>query len=168
MIQEILARRFSGAESFPDLILIDGGLGHLHAALEVIRSINPAIDTLSLAKGEELVFSPQFPEPLRLPRNSPALQLIQRVRDEAHRFAISFHRSLRGKETRRSKLDSIPGIGKVKKQILLREFGSSNALKRASLLRIARTPGVGEKLAQKIYNYLHEKAESGVSSGSGA
>lgn len=168
MIGEILARRLSGADSFPDLILIDGGIGHLHAALEVIHSINQVIDTLSLAKGEELVFSPQFPEPLRLPRNSPVLQLLQRVRDEAHRFAISFHRSLRGKETRRSKLDSIPGLGKVKKQILLREFGSSNALKRASLLRIARTPGVGEKLAQKIYNYLHEKAENKVSGGSGA
>lgn len=167
MIQEILTRRFSGAESLPDLVIIDGGLGHLHAALEVIHSVNPGIDTLSLAKGEELVFSPQFPEPLCLPRNSPALQLIQRVRDEAHRFALSFHRSLRGKETRHSKLDRIPGIGKVKKQILLREFGSSNALKRASLLRIAQTPGVGEKLAQKIYNYLHERAADRVSGDSG-
>ncbi len=167
MIKEILARRFLAAESLPDLVVIDGGIGHLHAAMEVIQSIDPTIDTLSLAKGEELVFSPQFPGPLRLPRNSPALQLIQRVRDEAHRFAISFHRSLRGKETRRSKLDQIPGIGKVKKQILLREFGSSNALKRASLLRIARTPGVGEKLAQKIYNYLHEKVDNKVSGSTG-
>jgi excinuclease ABC subunit C len=168
MIKEILARRFSGSESLPDLVVIDGGIGHLHAAIEVIRPIDPTMDALSLAKGEELVFSPQFPAPLRLARNSPALQLIQRVRDEAHRFAVSFHRSLRGKETRRSQLDGIPGIGKSKKQILLREFGSANALKRASLLRIARTPGVGEKLAQKIYNYLHEKADNKVSGGTGA
>lgn len=159
MIQEVLQRRFSSKDDPPNLILIDGGLGHLHAALEVLEKIEGKVEVISLAKEEELIFSPQFPEPLKLDPASPSLKLLQRVRDEAHRFANSFQRKLQEGRIRKSKLDDIPGIGVSKKNILLRAFGSLRALKGASFLQIASVPGIGEKTAQKIYTYLHRKSE---------
>ncbi|MCR4428725.1 MAG: excinuclease ABC subunit UvrC [Caldiserica bacterium] len=160
MIQEILERRLSSKEELPNLILIDGGLGHLHAALEVVKNFGKKIDVISLAKGKELVFSPQFPEPLEFEPGSPSLKLLQRVRDEAHRFANSFQRKTKERKIRRSKLEEIPGIGVSKKSLLLRAFGSLRALENASFLQIASIPGIGEKSAQKIYTYLHRNMDT--------
>ncbi len=154
-LSELLRRRISSEEPLPDLILIDGGKGHLGVALESLREIQARVEIIALAKEEENIFSPQFPDPLALPANSPVLQLLQRVRDEAHRFALAYHRKLRGKRLYYSRLDEIPGIGEAKKRILLKVFNSFLALKKASFLEIASVPGLGEKTARKIYTYLH-------------
>ena len=159
MIKEVLTRRFSSPEKKPDLILIDGGKGHLNAALEVLDNLAKGTDVISLAKEKEEIFSPQFSEPIVLQPNSPALQLLQRVRDEAHRFANTYHRKLRSRKIKKSRLEEIPGIGPEKKALLLKSFGSLGALERASFLEIATVPGIGEKTAKKIYTYLHEKLD---------
>jgi excinuclease ABC subunit C len=159
MIRELLRRRLSSEERVPDLILIDGGLGHLHTALDVLETQGKKIEVISLAKEKELIYAPQFPEPIILPANSPVLQLLERVRDEAHRFANAFHRKLRSNAIRKSSIEEIPGIGQSKKMVLLRAFGSFMGLKKASLLEIASVPGIGENMAKKIYTYLHGKKE---------
>lgn len=161
MIKEVLNRRFSSLEKKPDLILIDGGLGHLHAALEALGNLVREMDVVSLAKENEWIFTPQFSEPIILKPSSPVLQLLQQVRDEAHRFANAYHRKLRVQKIRESKLEEIPGIGTAKKMILIRAFGSLRALEKASFLEIASIPGIGEKTAKKIYTYLHGENRSG-------
>jgi len=112
---------------------------------------------LSIAKEREEIYSPQFEGPIILSANSPILQLLQQVRDEAHRFANSYHRKVRARKLTYSQLEEIPGIGQAKKLLLLRSFGSYNALKNASLIEIASLPGLGEKTAKRIYTYLHGK-----------
>lgn len=154
-LAEVLRRRISSAETLPDLFLLDGGMGHLGIALKIMREAQVAVDALALAKQTESIFSPQFPEPFTLPAYSPVLQLLQRVRDEAHRFALAFHRKLRGKRLRHSRLEEIPGIGEAKKKILLKTFNSFSALKKVSYTEILSIPGLGEKTARKIYTYLH-------------
>ena len=133
---------------FPDLVLIDGGKGQLSAALEVFLEMGlDNVALASLAKENEWLYVPHTPEPIVLPRNSQALYLVQRIRDEAHRFAITYHRNLRSKSSLKSPLDLVTGIGPKRKRILLRRFGSVNGIKHASLDEISAVPGLTRSLA---------------------
>jgi len=162
MIQETLRRRFKrgltgeGAWAIiPDLVLIDGGKGQLNAALEVRQELGlDSIPMVSLAKENEEVFIPGNSKPVYIAKDSPALHILQRARDEAHRFAISYHRRLRHKELITSALDNIPGIGPRRKKALLKKFGSIEAIKEASLEELRRTEGITLALAQKVKEEL--------------
>ncbi|MCK4354405.1 MAG: excinuclease ABC subunit UvrC [Dehalococcoidia bacterium] len=162
MIQEILRRRFkrgvAGEGSWavmPDLILIDGGKGHLNAALEVRQELGiDSISMASLAKENEDIFVPGKPGPVDIPRDSPALHILQRARDEAHRFAISYHQKLRRKEGIASILDNIPGIGPKRKRALIKQFGSIEAIKKASIEEIGQIESLTSTIAQKVKQYL--------------
>lgn len=158
-MQEVIKRRYSKlldeGRDWPDLILIDGGKGQLNAAYDVLaelgRSSQPII---SLAKQEEEIFKPGRETPVILPRDSAALYLVQRVRDEAHRFAVSYHRKLRSRRLTHSMLDDIPGIGKQKRQALLQHFGSLNDIKQAAPEELTAVEGVGPKLARQVRDYI--------------
>ena len=162
MIQEVLRRRFrrglTADENWsivPDLILIDGGKGHLNATLEVMKEL--ALDSItaaSLAKEKEEVFMPGKSEPLDIPQTSAALYLLQRIRDESHRFALGYHQRLRRKEVISSALDNIPGIGSKRKKALLNRFGSVRGIKEASIGELAAVTGITTKLAEKVKEYL--------------
>ena len=170
MMKEMLQRRLTHTdEKFgqrPDLILIDGGKGHLNAALETLQTMElETIRAISIAKQNEDVFLPGEPYPLSLDQSSPPLQLLQRIRDEAHRFAQDYHHRLRNRRVRSSALDSIPGIGKQRKQALLRHFGSLGKLTNASGKEIATVPGIGPELALKITNSLRNGLKHGVDKG---
>ena len=135
----------------PDLVVIDGGKGHLSAAQEVMLHLGlEQIPLCSLAKENEEIFVPHTPEPIVLPRDSQALYLMQRVRDEAHRFAISFHRNLRSKSSLKSPIDMVTGIGPKRKRMLLRQFGSLQGIKDASVEEIAAVPGLTRSLAVRL------------------
>ncbi len=139
----------------PDLVLIDGGKGHLSAALEVFLELGlDDVPLASLAKENEWLFVPHTPEPIALPRNSQALHLVQRLRDEAHRFAITYHRSLRSKGSLRSSIDMVTGIGPKRKRMLLRKFGTVQAIKDAPLDEIAAVPGLTRSLAVRLKQTL--------------
>ncbi|UCH86442.1 MAG: excinuclease ABC subunit UvrC [Dehalococcoidia bacterium] len=141
-------------ESFgtlPDLVIVDGGKGQLNAALDVMRDLGVAdIPAAGLAKQHEELFVQDMSEPIVLPRTSQALYLVQRIRDEAHRFAITYHRGVRQKASARSALDAIPGIGPKRKRALLRKFGSVQRIRQASLDDIAATPGFTRALAERV------------------
>ena len=162
MIQEVLRRRFRRSpdagekwSTTPDLILIDGGKGHLNTALEVLRELElSSISIVSLAKEKEEVFIPGKPEPLDIPRTSAALYMLQRIRDEAHRFALGYHQRLRQKESIASALDSNPGIGPKRKKALLKKFGSVQGIKDASIEELTAIKGMTAKLAEKVKEYL--------------
>lgn len=169
---EVLRRRFAAgleAGDLPDLLVIDGGRGQLGVALAVAEDLGvEGLDIVGLAKArvrrdarsvaiersEERVFLPRRVNPVVLPRSSGALFLLQRVRDEAHRFAITYHRSLRARAARESPLDAVPGIGAARKKNLLRAFGSVAALRRAPESEIAAVPGIGDSLARAIVEAL--------------
>jgi excinuclease ABC subunit C len=137
----------------PDLVLIDGGPGQLSAAQEALDKVGVFDQpVISLAKKEELVYTTQGGEPLRLPGNSPALKLMQRVRDEAHRFAVTFQRSARKKKAIKSSLEDIPGIGPAYRKKLLTAFGSIENIKNATIEKLA--DAVGEKHAKIIDDYF--------------
>ena len=140
----------------PDLVLIDGGKGHLTAALQVFLELGlvDIIPLASLAKEREELFVPQDPDPILLPRGSQGLFLVQRIRDEAHRFAITYHRQRRSKGAARSAIDSVPGIGPKRRRMLVQRFGSAAGIKAASLEELASVPGMTMRLAQKIKEYL--------------
>lgn len=162
MIQETLRRRFKRGLTgegtwaiIPDLVLIDGGRGQLNAALEVRQELGlDSIPMVSLAKENEEVFIAGKSQPVRIAKDSPALHILQRARDEAHRFAISYHQKLRHKEGISSVLDSVPGIGPRRKKALLRKFGSIEAIKEASSEELGQTEGITLTLAQKVKQYL--------------
>lgn len=162
---QVVARRFrnyqAGDDKFarlPDLVLIDGGRGQLAAARGAMREVGAdSIPTVALAKGEEMLFREGEASPLRLPRDSAALHLLQRVRDEAHRFAITYHRQLRQKGGRGSVLDDIPGIGPRRKKALLAQFGSISALRKATVEQLAQVPGMTRPIAQELYDYFHSQ-----------
>ncbi len=143
-----------GDDSFgvvPDLVLIDGGKGHLNAVLEVMLELGvKGVPLASIAKEEEELFTPDSSEPIVLPRNSQALYLVQRVRDEAHRFAVTFHKSLRSKRGTRSVMDDIPGIGPKRKRALLRKYGSVQAIRTATIDDLASVPGMTRASAQRL------------------
>jgi excinuclease ABC subunit C len=162
MLQEVLQRRFRRSSDtasswaiLPDLALIDGGKGQLNAARTALEAVG--IDTVplaSLAKENEAIFLPRRTKPVLLPRQSPGLQLLQRVRDEAHRFAIGYHRQRRTRETLASALDSIPGIGAKRKRALLRRFGSLQGIQDASIEELSATSGFNKGLAEKLKQYV--------------
>ena len=145
----------SGWENLPDLVLIDGGKGHLNAALEVMLELGLRdIPLSSIAKQEEEIFTPEMDAPIVLPRNSEGLYLVQRMRDEAHRFAITYHRNVRSRSSISSAMDDIAGIGPKRKQALLRKFGSVQALREAPIEELATVPGMTRKLAEKVKGAL--------------
>jgi len=136
----------------PDLLVVDGGKGQLSAALEVLDEygLRDQVPAVGLAKQEEEIYLPDRSEPLRLPRTSEGLYLMQRIRDEAHRFAITHHRVLRDKQTILSQLDEIPGIGPRRRTALLRKFGSIGAIRDASVDELAAVPGMSRKVAEQV------------------
>jgi excinuclease ABC subunit C len=164
MLQEVLKRRFkrnSDASApnawtiLPDLVLIDGGKGQLNATRSAMEELGlRQIPIASLAKENEEVFIPQKDEPIVLPRSSPGLQLLQRLRDEAHRFAIGYFKKMRKRESFASALDSIPGIGPKRKRALLKKFGSPRAMQEASIEDLAAVSGMTRTLAQKLKENL--------------
>jgi excinuclease ABC subunit C len=155
MLQEVLTRRFSGAHPgwpLPDLLIIDGGKGQLSTALTTLKQLSLAhLPLISLAKRLEEIFIPGQPLPLRLAHNSPALYLLQRMRDEAHRFTLNYHRTLRSSQQKTSLLDDIPGIGPKTKRKLLQHFGSLRALRAANPSELRQLLG---KKADLLRNYL--------------
>jgi excinuclease ABC subunit C len=173
MMAEVLRRRFKKAsapgakvghdngarsakeeawEALPDLLIVDGGKGQLSAALGVLveAGLEPIVPVAGLAKRNEELFVKGRPDPVVLPRTSQALYLVQRIRDEAHRFAVTYHRGLREKKATQSGLDAVPGIGPKRKRALLRKFGSLKAVREADIDTIAATPGFTRKLAEKV------------------
>ena len=141
----------------PDLILIDGGLGQLNAALSALNSLGLTdLAVISLAKEEELIFIPDKSEPLRLPKHLPALQLLQRIRDEAHRFAVTLQRKQRSVAKRGSILLDVPGIGEKRRKALLSHFGSLAAMCRASVDELAAVTGMNAAIAATLYAYLQD------------
>jgi excinuclease ABC subunit C len=148
-------RRVDEGRPVPDLAVIDGGKGQLAAARDALRALGLAdVAVIALAKREEEVFLPGRREPVRLDRRHRALHLLQRIRDEAHRFAVRYNRKLRSKRTIRSDLANIPGIGPRRQTVLLRRFGSLKGVKEATRDEIARIPGFSEALASRILTYL--------------
>ena len=144
-----------GWGNIPDLVLIDGGKGHLSAALEVFLELGiDFIPLASIAKENEWLFVPQMPEPIVLPGNSQALYLVQRIRDEAHRFAITYHRKLRSKGSISSSVDLVPGIGPKRKRMLMRRFGTIKVIKDAAVEDIAAVPGMTRSLAARLKESL--------------
>ncbi|MDA0302255.1 MAG: helix-hairpin-helix domain-containing protein, partial [Chloroflexi bacterium] len=142
-------------DEVPDLVIIDGGKGQLGAVLDVMRNLDLRdVPVCGLAKREEEIFVADVSESIMLPRQSDALYLVQRIRDEAHRFAITYHRNLRGKAATQSVLDSIPGIGPKRKKALIRKFGSVKAIREADVSEIAATVGFTQRLAETIKRSL--------------
>lgn len=162
-MNETLDRRISdmisGKENFekkPDVLLIDGGLGQLHAANKILEKYNVQIPLISLAKRDEEIYTLSSLVPISLPRTSNALKLLQRVRDESHRFAVLYHRNVRNKKEVTSLFDSVAGLGKKRQTSLWRQFKTLDNLYSATPYDIANIPGIGEKTAIELYNKLHE------------
>jgi excinuclease ABC subunit C len=168
MLQEVLRRRFArygrSAEgipaepsfsSLPDVVLIDGGKGQLSAAREVLESMGLGqVPTFGLAKEQEELFEPERSEPIRLPLDSEALFLVQRIRDEAHRFAITFHRVVRRRDAFTSVLDGITGLGPVRRRALMRAFGSIDSIRNASTDDLMTVKGITRPVAVAIKEML--------------
>jgi len=154
-----LARTREGDGRFgelADLMIIDGGQGQLSAALAAVReSGEEGMSVVSIAKKEEEIYVPGRLEPIRLARRSSALQLVQRIRDEAHRFALSYHRKLRGKGSLRSELDGIPGIGPARRKLLIQTFGSLEEIRKLSPGELAGVPGMSQAAASALHARLH-------------
>ncbi|GER82604.1 UvrABC system protein C [Thermogemmatispora aurantia] len=157
------AAAFSHDWPLPDLIVIDGGKAQLNAALQVLQELHVEVPIIGLAKEEgshsrlptaEAIYLPRTAEPLLLPRTSQGLYLLQRIRDEAHRFGITYHRKLRSQRTFRSQLDEIPGIGPRRKQALLKHFGSVQAIREASVEELAAVEGMTRAAAEKVKEYI--------------
>ena len=162
-MREVTTRRYVGLpeEELPDLIIIDGGKGQLSSALEIIRHAagHKDVPVVGLAKQFELVFTEGNSEPVELPRHSQALYLIQRIRDEAHRFAITFHRKLRGKRNLVSVLDHIVGIGPKRRQSLRTHFGSLEKIKEATVEELAAAPGMNRTSAEAVRHFFDAQQE---------
>ena len=140
--------------AMPDLIIIDGGKGQLSAAMEVLQELHIDIPTIGLAKENEEIFVPGSPDPIILPRSSQGLYMVQRIRDEAHRFGITYHRKLRSDRTFKSVLDEIPGIGPKRKQALMKHYGSIRAISAASIDDLAALNGMTRDAAEKVKEYI--------------
>ena len=154
-VSEPLDPKDQAWQKVPDLVLIDGGKGHLGAALQVFLELGiDFIPLASLAKENEELFVPQVPEPILLPRDSKGLYLVQQLRDEAHRFAITYHRQRRSKASVRSAVDQIPGIGPKRRRMLLQRFGSVSGIREAAVDQIASIPGMTMPLARTVKEYL--------------
>ncbi len=159
MMQEVVGRYFTRRvtrdEAIPDLVLIDGGKGQLGAALHAMESAGVSdIPLAALAKRQEEVFIPGVPDPLVLERRSPGLRWLQLARDEAHRFALDYNRKLRQRRTLRSGLSDVEGVGSVREKDLLREFGSLEQIRKASLDDLTKVSGIGPATARRILETL--------------
>jgi len=165
MMHEVLTRRYKRAireKSLPDLLVVDGGKGQLNVAIQVLRQLGViGLNVAALAKPaqeteKDKIFLPGRKNPVILPPSSPALHLLQRTRDEAHRFAVTYHRKLRNKSRLHSILSDIPGVGEKRKRALLTHFGSIGRVKDASVDELAAVRGIPGSLAKRIYVYLHQ------------
>ncbi len=153
VVQRRYRRVLEDGGPFPDLIVIDGGKGQLRAAYEALESLGLAnLVAIGLAKKEELIFTRDHDEPIGLGKSDPALLLLQRIRDEAHRFAVTFHRTARAKRTITSELDAIPGVGARTRNALLRRFGSLAGVRRATREELASE--IGAKRADAILRFF--------------
>jgi excinuclease ABC subunit C len=166
MMAEVLRRRYGKAledgGTLPDLILLDGGRGQLSAGTRVLEELGlDYLPIVALAKRAEEVYHPGSLHPLVLDLASPALQALQRIRDEAHRFAITYHKKLRQKRTLVSVLDQIPGVGPSIRTNLLKSLGSARRVRSASVAELAAVPKVTPKLAQRIHDFFHRGPEEG-------
>jgi excinuclease ABC subunit C len=173
-MEEVLTRRFKRWQSsreketepgykpdpsfsvLPDLLIVDGGKGQLSRAMDVLHNndLFDKVPVVGLAKEHEEIFFPNKPDSLLLPRHSQGLYLVQRIRDEAHRFAITAHRARRTKQGMASALDVLPGIGPVKRKALLKHFGSVDKIREATVVELTAVPGINESLAQSIKAHL--------------
>ncbi|MCS5698741.1 excinuclease ABC subunit UvrC [Cyanobium sp. FGCU-52] len=158
-----------GLNDWPDVVMIDGGKGQLSAVMEALRELNlhEELVVCSLAKQREEVFLPGAKEPLDTEPDQLGVQLLRRLRDEAHRFAVSFHRQQRGERMKRSRLSEIPGLGPKRVRDLLAHFRSIDAIQLASVERIAEAPGMGPALARQVWEYFHPDAEGPSPDGDG-
>jgi excinuclease ABC subunit C len=167
-LAEVTRRRFrkfaqdpqlqrQGNPDFPDVIMIDGGKGQLSAVVAVLQELEllEDINVISLAKQREEIFLPGESLPLPTDSEQPGVQLLRRLRDESHRFAVSFHRQQRTTQMRRSCLDEIPGLGFERQKQLLAHFRSIDYIREASVQQLTEVPGIGTKLAEEIYRYFH-------------
>ncbi len=167
-LAEVINRRFRkyiedpklarlGNSDWPDLIMIDGGKGQLSAVVGILEKMNLLADlrVVSLAKKREEIFLPNSSKPLETDTEQPGVQLLRRLRDEAHRFAVSFHRQQRSDKLKRSHLDEIPGLGQNRQKLLLAHFRSLDYIRQATPKQLTEVPGIGSGLAQEIYNYFH-------------
>jgi excinuclease ABC subunit C len=175
MMYEVLLRHYQKAiekEDLPDLVLLDGGRGQLNVAQEVFKELKiKEVDLISLSKErvvegahvsklrktEEKVFHPQVKEPFLLGRHSPILHLLDRIRDEAHRFAITYHKKVRKRETIKSELGEIPGVGKIRQKELLKYFGSVEKIRDATEEELARAPKMNRKSAEIVYRFFRRR-----------
>ncbi len=164
-MKEVLKRRLtrlkendsdSSFGSYPDLIVIDGGKGQLGYAQEAMREVGVYVPMISLAKREEEVFVPGREDPIIIPKSDVSLKMLQRIRDESHRFAITFFRTLHNKNSLKSQLDGIDGIGEKKKQALCEKFKTVTAIKNATKKELEKVDGIGKMLAENIYEYFHK------------
>jgi excinuclease ABC subunit C len=168
MMNQVLRRRFerraaSAAEydesfaALPDLVVVDGGKGQLSAAGTALRDAGVSVELVSLAKQREEVFVPGRRDPLPLPADDPGSLLLQRIRDEAHRFAVTYHRQRRDADlTRASVFDELPQVGPVRRRRILEHFGSPERFIAASREELERVPGLPRKVAREIYAHLHK------------
>lgn len=165
MMREVIYRRYKRLleekKPLPDLILVDGGKGQLSSALQVLKELGiPKQPVIGLAKRLEEVFIPGVSEAQNIPKSSAGLKLLQQIRDESHRFAITYHRQLRGKRTLRSPLDDIAGIGPQRKAAILKTFGSLKKIREASLQELIQKGNLPEKVAKAVFQALHEEIKS--------
>jgi excinuclease ABC subunit C len=167
-LAEVINRRFRkyiedpklarlGNADWPDLMMIDGGKGQLSAVVGILTEMNLFADlrVVSLAKKREEIFLPHSSKPLETDSEQPGVQLLRRLRDEAHRFAVSFHRQQRSDKLKRSHLDEIPGLGQNRQKLLLAHFRSVDYIRQATPTQLTEVPGIGSRLAQDIYDYFH-------------
>jgi excinuclease ABC subunit C len=164
MMAEVVGRRaariVAGEFPVPDLILIDGGKGQVRAALTALEQEGlPEVPVVGLAKRDEEIVVPGRTEALKLTRRDMGLKLLMRVRDEAHRFAVSFHRSRRAASGLTSRLDGIPGVGEKRRLLLLHAFGTVQAMEEASVDELAAVPGIGSAVAVEVFERLHAPEE---------
>jgi excinuclease ABC subunit C len=167
MMRHVVTRRFKRlmeeGRAFPDLLLVDGGRGQLSSAMEALSGLGvPELPVVGLAKRLEEVFVPGNPEPQNIPKTSSALKLLQAIRDEAHRFAVTYHRTLRSRRQTLSALDEIEGVGPARRRALVQAFGSVRRIADAEVGEIAAVEGIGPRLAQKIKAYLNAHEAAGV------
>ena len=160
MIHEVVGRRLqhlmNEGLAMPDLMVIDGGVTQLTRAREAADAIGAEVRIVSLAKRYEEVFTHPKREPIRMSERSPGRKILQNIRDEAHRFAVTYHRKLRDKGSVASRLDDIPGIGEQRKRILLEHFKSVDNIISAEIKDIAAVPGIGKSAAEQVYRFFHE------------
>jgi excinuclease ABC subunit C len=167
-MEQALNRRYTrlkqGEGRLPDILFIDGGKGQIGKAEQVLEELQVSgVQVIGVAKGpdrkpgQETLFLPHQKTPFILEQDSPALHLIQQIRDEAHRFAISAHRNKRAKARRTSVLEEIPGLGPKRRQLLLKQFGGFQEVRRAGVEDLASLPGISVQLAQRIYDALHDE-----------